>query len=187
MDLTSTLSPSLKLIISLTQLSQTQFRKERSMQIVASPRSQKLLIVPLLNLLEALVCVREVVIQPRCFHYSALSSFLPPITFRLSVTVQSGKKKKKKRMCNSLAVTQELMKAVIKFPGFGTKYVSLCTVDVWGWVAVFLGDPPVCCRALSSVPGLYGMCVLSCIRLFATPGTVALQAPPSMGFCRQEY
>ena len=171
MNLTSTPSPSLKLIISLTQLSQTQFRKERSMQIVASPCSQKLLIVPLTNLLEALVCVREVVIQPRCFHYSAISSFLSPTTFILSVTVQRGKKKKKekekkekkKRMCKSLAVTQGLMKAVIKFPGFGTKYVSLCTVDVWAWVAVFLGDPPVCRRALSSVPGLYGMCVLSCI------------------------
>ena len=24
------------------------------------------------------------------------------------------------------------------------------------------------------------------VRLFATPGTVAYQAPPSMGFCRQE-
>ena len=28
---------------------------------------------------------------------------------------------------------------------------------------------------------------LSCIRLFATPWTVAYQAPPSMGFSRQEY
>ena len=27
---------------------------------------------------------------------------------------------------------------------------------------------------------------LSCVRLFATPGTVAYQAPPSMGFSRQE-
>ena len=33
-------------------------------------------------------------------------------------------------------------------------------------------------------------CVLShfnCVRLFATPGTVAHQAPLSMGFSRQEY
>ena len=30
------------------------------------------------------------------------------------------------------------------------------------------------------------MCVLSRVRLFA-PGTVARQAPPSMGFLRQEY
>ena len=29
--------------------------------------------------------------------------------------------------------------------------------------------------------------LLSPVRLFATPGTVALQAPPSMGFSRQEY
>lgn len=158
MDPTSTPSMSLKLISSLAQLSQTQFRKERSMQIVASPCSQKLLIVPPTNLLEALVCVREVVIQPRCFHYSALSSFLPHSTFRLSVTVQSGKKKNKiknkKRMCESLAVTQGLMKTVTKFPGFGTKYVSFCIVDAWGWVVLCAGDRPVCCRASSGVPGL---------------------------------
>ena len=28
---------------------------------------------------------------------------------------------------------------------------------------------------------------LSCVRLFATPWTVAYQAPPSMGFSRQQY
>ena len=28
---------------------------------------------------------------------------------------------------------------------------------------------------------------LSCVRLFATPWTVALQAPLSVGFSRQEY
>ena len=28
---------------------------------------------------------------------------------------------------------------------------------------------------------------LSCVRLFATPWTVAYQGPPSMGFSRQEY
>ena len=28
---------------------------------------------------------------------------------------------------------------------------------------------------------------LSCVRLFATPWTVAYQAPPTMGFSRQEY
>ena len=31
------------------------------------------------------------------------------------------------------------------------------------------------------------VCVLSCIQLFATPWTVAHQAPLSMGFPRQEY
>ena len=31
------------------------------------------------------------------------------------------------------------------------------------------------------------LCVLSCVQLFATPWTVALQAPLSMGFSRQEY
>ena len=29
--------------------------------------------------------------------------------------------------------------------------------------------------------------LLSCIRLFETPWTAAYQAPPSMGFSRQEY
>ena len=29
--------------------------------------------------------------------------------------------------------------------------------------------------------------LLSCVRLFAIPWTVAYQAPPSMGFSRQEY
>ena len=29
--------------------------------------------------------------------------------------------------------------------------------------------------------------LLSRVRLFATPGTVVYQAPPSMGFSRQEY
>ena len=29
--------------------------------------------------------------------------------------------------------------------------------------------------------------LLSCVRLFGTPWTVAYQAPPSMGFSRQEY
>ena len=35
--------------------------------------------------------------------------------------------------------------------------------------------------------GNYLMKLLSRVRLFATPWTVAHQAPPSMGFSRQEY
>ena len=42
-----------------------------------------------------------------------------------------------------------------------------------------------------SIAGLVGRktlgCPLSCVRLFATPWTVALQAPLSMGFSRPEY
>ena len=30
-------------------------------------------------------------------------------------------------------------------------------------------------------------CVLSCVKLFASPRTIAHQAPLSMGFSRQEY
>ena len=37
------------------------------------------------------------------------------------------------------------------------------------------------------VPGLYKVQPLSRVRLFATPWTVAYQAPPSRGFSRQEY
>ena len=36
-------------------------------------------------------------------------------------------------------------------------------------------------------PGKKKEKLLSCVRLFATPWTVAYQAPPSMGFSRQEY
>ena len=35
--------------------------------------------------------------------------------------------------------------------------------------------------------GCVSTCVLSCVQLFVTPWTVARQAPPSMGFSRQEY
>ena len=31
------------------------------------------------------------------------------------------------------------------------------------------------------------ICMLSCVQLFATPWTVAYQAPLPMGFSRQEY
>ena len=39
---------------------------------------------------------------------------------------------------------------------------------------------------LSPLPGSHA-CMLSCVPLFATPWTVACQAPMSMGFSRQEY
>ena len=42
---------------------------------------------------------------------------------------------------------------------------------------------------MSSPDGYTGFWVnsFSCVRLFATPWTVAHQAPPSMGYSRQEY
>ena len=56
------------------------------------------------------------------------------------------------------------------------------------------------CRVLSITAGLYSRSLLTCfhferekvkslsrVRLFETPWTVAYQAPPSMGFSRQEY
>ena len=41
--------------------------------------------------------------------------------------------------------------------------------------------------ASSSPSQLGSVCVLSCVWLFATPWTIAQQAPLSMGFSRQEY
>ena len=42
------------------------------------------------------------------------------------------------------------------------------------------------CRKGTTI-GKYPACVLSCVQLFAAPWTVALQAPLSMEFSRQEY
>ena len=89
--------------------------------------------------------------------FPLLSTPFLPSTYHLQTVSYSPKwqkKKKKKRMCESLAVTQGLMKAVTKFLGFGTKYVSFCIVDAWGWVVLCAGDRPVVCRASNGVPGL---------------------------------
>ena len=46
------------------------------------------------------------------------------------------------------------------------------------------------CRQIalpSEPPGKVKVKSLSCVRLFVTPWTVAQQAPPSMGFSREEY
>ena len=45
----------------------------------------------------------------------------------------------------------------------------------------YLGSPQVCIRKKVKVESL------SRVRFFATPWTVAFQAPPSVGFSRQEY
>ena len=59
-----------------------------------------------------------------------------------------------------------------------------------------LSDPMDCNLLGSSIHGIFQARVLevkvkvkslSRVRLFATPWTVAYQAPPSMGFSRQEY
>ena len=41
-------------------------------------------------------------------------------------------------------------------------------------------------KSRTKVKTMYA-CVLNCVRLFVNPWTVALQAPLSMGFSRQEY
>ena len=62
-----------------------------------------------------------------------------------------------------------------------------------------LSDPMDCSLPGSSIPGIFQARVLewgaiafsikslSCVQLFGIPWTVAHQAPPSMGFSRQEY
>ena len=62
-----------------------------------------------------------------------------------------------------------------------------------------LSDPMDCSLPGSSIPGIFQARVLewgaiafsikslSCVQLFGIPWTVAHQAPPSMGFFRQEY
>ena len=52
----------------------------------------------------------------------------------------------------------------------------------------FLEDgTPLASRVVLEVTGHLSSCVLSLIRLFATPWTVAYQTPWSMGFSRYEY
>ena len=64
---------------------------------------------------------------------------------------------------------------------------------------LILSDPMDCSLSGSSVHGIFqarvlewgaiafSMCMFSCVQLFATPWSVAHQAPLSMGFFRQEY
>ena len=47
------------------------------------------------------------------------------------------------------------------------------------------GEIYVC--LVGGLGGCVSTCVLSCVQLFVTPWTVARQAPPSVGFSRQEY
>ena len=65
--------------------------------------------------------------------------------------------------------------------------VTFCWIQCHCFLAsasaeVMLGDCTLCTKGLISE-----VKSLSCVRLFATPWTVAHQAPPSMGFSRQEY
>ena len=55
------------------------------------------------------------------------------------------------------------------------------------WAALRIKVVLLCGEVICTGTGLLCMCVLSLVRLFATSWTVALQAPLSMGFSRQEY
>ena len=64
----------------------------------------------------------------------------------------------------------------------GSSVHGIFQARVLEWVAI----------AFSAVPAEHGVKVkvkvaLCCVQLFVTPWTVAYQAPPSMGFSRQEH
>ena len=67
-------------------------------------------------------------------------------------------------------------------PRPGIKPVSLALAS-----GFFTTEPPRKSTIASITMILMKVKSLSCVRLFATPWTVAHQAPPSMGFSRQEY
>ena len=74
--------------------------------------------------------------------------------------------------------------------GFGT--VNKAEVDVFLELSSFFHDPVDVGNLISGSKTrnksiLPSIQLLSHVRLFATPWTVAYQAPPSMGFSRQEY
>ena len=51
----------------------------------------------------------------------------------------------------------------------------------FSWFSIFFSIPVVMANERKKVKSL------SCVQFFTTPWTVAYQAPPSMGFSRQEY
>ena len=72
---------------------------------------------------------------------------------------------------------------------FGVCTISYRNATRCPWPSLVLGG---CCKGpgLPVVPCCLTLCVcpsLSRVRLFMTPWTAALQAPPSVGFSRQEY
>ena len=81
----------------------------------------------------------------------------------------------------------------------GSSIRGILQARVLEWVAISFsrrsshpgiepGSPALQADALpSEPPGKLRVKSLSRVRLFATPWTVAYQAPPSMGFSRQEY
>lgn len=115
--------------------------------------------------------MREMVIQPRCFHSVSLSSLLPPCpptTFRLSVLIKSGKR----RMFKNLAITRGLINAITEFPGLGTGFVHLGTTDVWGWIVLYCRECPLHCGILTSVPGLHDIVANWVIAALMSPDIV---------------
>ena len=73
----------------------------------------------------------------------------------------------------------------------GSSHFLYCSLSLFFLTSLLptIGEPSVHCLFLTN--RVYSFLVkvksLSHVRLFATPGTVACQAPPSMGFSRQEY
>ena len=67
--------------------------------------------------------------------------------------------------CNSLYLLTPNSQSILPLPLFPLAIPSLFSMSV----------------------SLFCMCVLSCVQLFATPGTAAHQVPLSVGISRQEY
>ena len=71
----------------------------------------------------------------------------------------------------------------------GSSVHGIFQVRILEWVAIFLLQGT--CRSLLNVSCIFSSIssvqLLSHVRLFAAPWTVACQASPSMGFSRQEY
>ena len=78
-------------------------------------------------------------------------------------------------MAKATRKTDDISNSLPRAPVPDPRNVDL---DLWLWVSIF---PALTFNMLVNVRSL------SHVRLFATPWTIAYQAPPSMGFSRQEY
>ena len=119
-------------------------------------------------------CLDSCPSSPRflCNHYNSMHKSCPHVCcIQVSISFGPGS--------DSAALSQQ---------GVGKERFSLCqvlhksrtqahTLDTHSPGSVLPLGLPICAKVKS----------LSCVQLFATPWTVACQAPLSMGFSRQEY
>ena len=98
--------------------------------------------------------------------------------------------RKAKNWLPLMKICMESKQLVLSYPGFlqdwGLTHLYQVRLGprLWGWgMAPWLSTQ---CSALYIKIDLI-VCMLSCVRFFATPWTVTHQAPLSMGFSKQEY